>query len=200
MLSFTDFDLFDYSFEGYIFDCDGTLAESMPIHYQAWKHALKNQGAKFDFTWELFRSMAGMGLEHTVHLVNERFGEKLQPRPLLAEQESYAAKLMESMEANEDVGRFAEWVAAQDLARAVASGGHRHVVHRTLELINMDIHFPIVVTQDDVVNGKPDPEMFLLAAKKMGVAPEKCLVLEDSLLGIQAAEAAGMASCLVRMD
>ncbi|GAB4282807.1 MAG: HAD-IA family hydrolase [Opitutales bacterium] len=191
---------FDYSFDGYIFDCDGTLAESMGMHYRAWKHALKKFGAKFDFTWELFRSMAGMGLHHTVDLVNERFGENLIAEPLLEEQEAFCEEHIHEMKANPEVFAFAEWITEQGLARSIASGGHRHIVHRTLKIIGADHLFPIVVTQNDVTHSKPHPEMFLLAAEKMGVKPERCLVLEDSLLGIEAAKAAGMGSVLVRLD
>ena len=191
---------FEYSFEGFIFDCDGTLAESMQMHFQAWTAALALQNATFDFTWELFRSMAGMGLEHTVDLVNKRFNQKLQAGPLLKAQEAFSEEHIHEMCPNYEVLDFATWVAKEGYARSVASGGNRHVVHRTLKIIGADHLFPVVVTQDDVTHGKPDPEIFLLAAKKMGIAPEKCLVLEDSMLGIKAAEAAGMGAMLVRFD
>ena len=191
---------FDYSFEGFIFDCDGTLAESMQMHFRAWKAALAQQGATFDFTWELFRSMAGMGLEHTVELVNKRFNQTLDAQPLLKAQEEFCEGHIHEMKPNYDVLDFANWVAEQGYARSVASGGNRHVVHRTLKIIGADHLFSTVVTQDDVTHGKPDPEIFLLAAEKMGIAPKKCVVLEDSMLGIRAAQAAGMGAILVRFD
>jgi HAD superfamily hydrolase (TIGR01509 family) len=191
---------FEYSFEGFIFDCDGTLAESMQMHFRAWQAALALQNATFDFTWELFRSMAGMGLHHTVDLVNKRFKQNLEPISLLKSQEEFSEKHIHEMRPNYEILNFATWVAEKGYARSVASGGNRHVVHRTLKIIGADHLFPIVVTQDDVTHGKPDPEIFLLAAKKMGIAPEKCLVLEDSMLGIQAAKAAGMGALLVRFD
>ena len=191
---------FEYSFDGFIFDCDGTLAESMQMHFRAWKAALALQNATFDFTWELFRSMAGMGLEHTVDLVNKRFNQTLDAKPLLKAQEEFSEEHIYEMRPNYEILDFATWVAKEGYARSVASGGNRHVVNKTLKIIGADHLFPIVVTQDDVIHGKPDPEIFLLAAEKMGVAPEKCLVLEDSMLGIKAAEAAGMGAMLVRFD
>ena len=74
----------------------------------------------------------------------------------------------------------------------IASGGARDIVQRMLELTKLALLFRVVVTADDVVHGKPAPDMFLLAAKKMGVAPERCLVFEDAEPGMRAAEAAGM--------
>ncbi|OYV46828.1 MAG: hypothetical protein B7X06_03370, partial [Verrucomicrobia bacterium 21-51-4] len=99
-----------------------------------------------------------------------------------------------------EVAKFAHWVADQGLKRSVASGGHRAIVHKTLDIVGLKDLFPIIVTQDDVTKSKPDPEIFLLAAQKMNVAPERCLVLEDSLLGIQGAMAGGMSAVLVRFD
>ena len=191
---------FRYQFDGYIFDCDGTLAESMYMHFQAWQHALEGNKAPFEFTWALFRSMAGMGMHHTVKLVNERFNADLDPEKLLQDQAVYCKNHMHLIEPNQEIVRFAHWVAENGFAMSVASGSHRKMVHDTLKLLKIDHLFPVVVTQDDVVHGKPDPEIFLLAAKKMGIEPSRCLVLEDSLLGIQAAHAAGMSSVLVRIE
>jgi beta-phosphoglucomutase-like phosphatase (HAD superfamily) len=189
------------AFEGYIFDCDGTLAESMEMHFKAWQYSLEKYAPQMPFTWALFRSMAGMGLHHTVKLVSEKLKIPLDAETLLAEQEIYCNEHLHLLERNHEVVAFAEWVASQNLPRSVASGGHRAVVHRTLDLLHLAPLFPVVVTQDDVVHGKPDPEIFLLAAKRMGLTnPSKILVLEDSLLGIQAAHAAGMASVLVRIE
>lgn len=75
---------------------------------------------------------------------------------------------------------------------AIASGGPREIVARSLELSGLAPLFKVVVTADDVVHGKPAPDMFLLAARQMGVAPAKCLVFEDAEPGMRAAEAAGM--------
>jgi HAD superfamily hydrolase (TIGR01509 family) len=81
---------------------------------------------------------------------------------------------------------------------SVASGGESQVVRRTLELIGLGKTFSVVVTAEDVTRGKPAPDMFLLAAERMGVSAADCVVFEDSPLGIEAARRAGMASILVR--
>jgi HAD superfamily hydrolase (TIGR01509 family) len=80
---------------------------------------------------------------------------------------------------------------------SVASGGKRHHVRRSLRITGLEGLFSVVVTQEDVTRGKPDPEMFLLAAQRMGVSPRRCLVIEDSPLGLEAAKAAGMGSAWV---
>jgi HAD superfamily hydrolase (TIGR01509 family) len=191
---------FNYQFDAYIFDCDGTLAESMYMHFQAWSYSLQVWAPEIPFTWDLFRSMAGMGLHHTIELVSKRFNVPLDAKTLLDEQYAYCKEHMHLMEPNHEIVDFARHLAEKKIPIAVASGGFREMVHNTLEVIGVKDLFPVVVTQDDVFKGKPDPEIFLLAAHKLGIAPEKCLVLEDSLLGIQAAIAAGMGSVLIRAE
>lgn len=184
-------------FEGFIFDCDGTLADTMPLHHRSWVHALGRAGAHFEFGWGLFQSRAGMSLEHTVLELNRQFGTTLDPaRVALDQRDYYTTRLSEVTPIGPVVALARE--AAKARSVSVASGSeYRHVVH-TLELIGARTWFEIIVTPADVERGKPAPDMFLLAAARMGVAPERCLVLEDSLLGVEAARAAGMHSALVR--
>lgn len=184
------------SFDGFIFDCDGTLADTMPLHHRAWCHALKSAGASFDFDWPLFVSRAGMSLEHTVSALNEQFNTQLDPIGIALAQRAYFDKALDDVRPIEPVVSFATRVAREH-GVSVASGSPHHQVVHTLELIGARAHFEIIVTPADVVHGKPAPDMFLLAAERMGVAPERCLVLEDSELGIEAARRAGMHSALV---
>ena len=182
---------------GYIFDCDGTLADSMVVHHRAWLAALAAHGASFDFHWDLFMSRAGMSLPKTVEELNTQFGLQLDPLRVTASQREAYEAFLPTVQPISQVVELARRVA---LTRpvSVASGGERKVVLRTLELLGLDDIFPIVVTAEDVVLGKPAPDMFLLAAERMGVAPGDCVVFEDSVLGLRAAESAGMASVLVR--
>lgn len=186
-------------YEAFIFDCDGTLADSMPMHFKAWRQALIDNGARFEFTWELFFSMAGMGTSQTVDILNERFNENLSFEKIHEKQAEYLNVYVKDVQPIDSILSI-----ARDRGKthpiSVASGGMRKYVHKTLEAINAMHLFQVIVTQDDVKASKPKPDLFLLAAKKMGVAPEKCLVFEDSHLGIQAADAAGMGSLLVNQD
>lgn len=191
------FELPTREYAGYIFDCDGTLADSMPLHHAAWRAALQAHAAPFDFTWELFFRRAGKTLERTVEELNMEFQLTLEPALVAARQRSEYARLMLGIRPLEPVVAFLRQVARAKPV-SVASGGDAATVRRTLELIGILDLFPVVVTAADVVHGKPAPDLFLLAAARMGVPPAECLVFEDSLLGIEAATRAGMASVLVK--
>ena len=75
---------------------------------------------------------------------------------------------------------------------AVATGGTRAIVNRTLSAVGLLEHFQAIVTADDVAHGKPAPDIFLESARRLGIAPAECMVFEDADLGVQAARAAGM--------
>lgn len=182
---------------GYIFDCDGTLADSMVVHHRAWLAALAEHGANIDFSWDLFTSRAGMTLPNTVRELNAQFGLSLDPDGVTASQRLEYERFLPTVQPIADVVELARRVS-QIRPVSVASGGERKVVKRTLELIGLGQTFPVVITAEDVTHGKPAPDMFLLAAERMGVSPADCVVFEDAVLGLEAARRAGMASVLVR--
>jgi HAD superfamily hydrolase (TIGR01509 family) len=182
---------------GYIFDCDGTLADSMVVHHSAWLSALAAHGATFDFHWDLFTSRAGMSLPSTVLELNAQFGLTLDPEAVITSQRVEYERFLPTVKPITEVVELARRVA-RSRPVSVASGGERNVVRRTLELIGLAELFPVVVTAEDVARGKPAPDMFLLAAERMGVTASECVVFEDSVFGLEAAKRAGMASVLVR--
>lgn len=184
-------------YDGYIFDCDGTLADSMVVHHRAWTAALRLHGATFDFNWALFTSRAGMSLPKTVEALNEQFGLSMDPLAVTAAQRNEYERFLAEVRPIAPVVELARRVA-RTAKVSVASGGESHIVRRTLELIGLGDTFPVVVTAEDVIHGKPAPDMFLLAAERMGIPPAGCVVFEDSVLGMEAARRAGMAAVLVR--
>ncbi len=184
-------------YSAFIFDCDGTLADSMPLHQRAWAQALAKHGARFDFGWELFMSRAGKTIEQTVFELNAEFGLDMDPVLVAADQRSHYDALAPGVLALDEVVEFARQRAAAGCPVSVASGGDAVTVRQTLRTIGVADLFPVVVTAEEVAHGKPAPDLFLLAARRMGVAPEQCLVFEDSPLGILAAERAGMGAVLV---
>lgn len=184
-------------FGGYIFDCDGTLADSMMVHHRAWQAALALHGAPIDFGWELFTSRAGMTVPATVRELNAQFGLSLDPELVAASQRAEYERFLPSVQPIVDVVDLARRVAVERPV-SVASGGERRIIDRTLDLLGLRQTFSVVVTAEDVTHGKPAPDMFLLAAERMGVAPADCVVFEDAVLGLEAARRAGMASVLVR--
>lgn len=184
-------------YSGYIFDCDGTLADSMVVHHKAWQAAFALHGASFSFDWELFTSRAGMSLPATVSALNEQFGLALDPERVAASQRAEYDRFLSSVQPIVEVVELAKRMA-RSRPVSVASGGERRVVERTLELLGLRQTFSIVVTPEDVKHGKPAPDMFLLAAQRMGVDPSDCVVFEDAALGLEAARRAGMDAVLVR--
>jgi beta-phosphoglucomutase-like phosphatase (HAD superfamily) len=183
-------------FGGFIFDCDGTLADSMPLYHRAWQRALSDHGATFEFTWELFMSRAGMSTALTVEGLNATFGTTLEAEAVEAVHRREYLGLIDTVRPIDAIVAIAHAYFGK-LPMSVASGGTRPLVERTLELIGVRELFPVVVVAADVPRGKPEPDIFLLAAKRMGVAPERCLVFEDGAPGILAAERAGMQAVLV---
>lgn len=180
----------------YIFDCDGTLADTMPLHHRAWRAALLAAGAQFDFDWKTFTKRAGMSLELTVEELSAEFGIKLDPLLIANEQRKLFKDYEKDVLAIDEVLGFAREVATFAPV-SVASGSRRPNVDRTLLQIGALELFPVIVTPEDVVHGKPEPEMFLLAAERMGVRPSDCLVIEDAEFGFEAARRAGMDYAIV---
>ena len=178
-------------FDGYIFDCDGTLVDTMPLHYRAWDRAMQRAGLKETLSEELFYSLGGMPTKKVAATFSKHYGITLDVDRVFHEKEELFLEMQSEMKVIKPVVDFARSLHGQ-APMGVASGGPKPVVLKTLELMHIADLFPVVVTPEDVTHGKPSPEMFLLAAKKMGVAPERCLVFEDAGPGFEAAIAAGM--------
>jgi beta-phosphoglucomutase-like phosphatase (HAD superfamily) len=178
-------------FGGYIFDLDGTLVDTMPLHYSAWEAALRRAGLVGRLDENRFYELGGVPSRKVAALLGEHHGLTLDPVVVYRDKEEAFMSSLEKLELILPVVQFARTIS-KTRPVSIASGGTRDVVQSTLEKTGLASLFPIVVTADDVVHGKPSPDMFLLAAKLMGVAPESCLVFEDGQPGIKAAEAAGM--------
>ncbi len=183
-------------YEGYIFDCDGTLADTMPMHFLAWKRALREGGSTFEFDWDLFLSRAGMSMQKTVEELSAQFQCPLDHHIVAERQQVIFEELVAEVQPVPEVLSFARTVARTH-PLSVASGSGRKSVERTLSLIGAKELFSVIVTPEDVTHGKPAPDMFLLAAREMNVNPERCLVIEDGVLGIQAAKSAQMDCAVV---
>lgn len=179
------------SFQAYLFDCDGTIADSMPIHYIAWKKALAEWNCIFEE--RLFYAWGGTPVAEIISLLNERQGLSMPVERVASRKEDIYFELLPQLKA---VPEVVEHIAAQHgrIPLAVVSGSTRDSVTASLAALKLLDKFDALVCAGDYKKSKPDPEAFLLAASKLGVAPETCLVFEDTDMGIQAATAAGMAS------
>lgn len=186
----------DYPFQGFIFDCDGTLVDSMPLHYIAWGEALKGHGAPFTFTEEEFYASAGMKEQDVVRALNAKHGTNIDPVGVDELKMEIFARRIPEVKALPEVAELARSLHGR-FPLAVASGSAEPTVRACLEATGLLELFPVIITPERVQHGKPAPDMFLLAAELMGVPPSECLVLEDGQKGLDAAAAAGMQAVFV---
>lgn len=184
-------------FDAYIFDCDGTLADSMPLHYKAWCAALGEHDA--DFPEALFYELGGVPAEGIVEILNERHGYNMPVQETaLFKEELFTKMICQIAPIAPVVALVHEFYGKLPLA--VASGGFRAIVTKTLEVIGVGGKFDAIVGCEDYANGKPAPDPFLVAAARLKVEASRCLVFEDTRIGIRAAEAAGMKWVLVQKE
>jgi beta-phosphoglucomutase-like phosphatase (HAD superfamily) len=178
-------------FSAYLFDCDGTIVDSMPLHYVAWTQALSEFGCN-DFTEDFFYSMGGIPIAGVVDAINRRDGSAIPAAVFMARYDELYFSLLPTLQAVPEV--LAEIrVSHGDIPFAVVSGSTRESVTKSLTALGILDLFDTLVCAGDYAHGKPAPDPFLLAASRLGVPPEKCLVFEDAEAGIQSAIAAGMA-------
>jgi beta-phosphoglucomutase family hydrolase len=181
-------------FAGYIFDLDGTLIDTMPVHYRAWQAALRHEGLAGPLDEDYFYALGGVPSLQVAELMAARHGLALRSAEGVADKKEllYLEQLHE-VSPIEPVVAFARHVARTHPI-AIATGGTPDVALPALKAAGLDTLFQVVVTPHDVApgRGKPHPDMFLEAARRLGVPPDKCLVFEDAEPGMRAARAAGM--------
>ena len=174
---------------GLIFDCDGTLVDTMPVHFLAWTKVLEGRG--LELSEKRFYEFAGMPTQKIVEILSHEQGIKVSAEDIAHEKEQmYIA----SIPGVQRISRVVDIAQRESGKRklAVASGGWKNVVRQALKAAKLEGLFPVIVGADDVTHGKPAPDVFLKAAEQMGLRPDECLVYEDGELGFQAATAAGM--------
>ncbi len=181
-------------FRAYLFDCDGTIADSMPLHYIAWKRALGKWGCTFDE--DLFYLWGGKPAAEIIADLNQMNGLKMPVEALAEHKENL---YFEQLPHLKPVAEVLEIIEAEHgrIPFAVVSGGRRNSVVNSLTTLGIIDRFETIVGAEDYRNSKPAPDAYLIAAARLGVAPPDCLVFEDTEMGIQAATAAGMASVKV---
>ncbi len=182
------------TFAAYLFDCDGTIVDSMPLHYIAWKKALAEWNCDFDE--KLFYTWGGMPIVEIVSTLNKDRGLNMPLEYVAHRKESLYFELLPQLKAVPEVLQHIEAKHGQ-IPFAVVSGSALDSVTASLSTLNLLDRFDALVCAGDYKKSKPDPEAFLLAATRLKVAPESCLVFEDTDMGIQAASSAGMASVKV---
>ncbi|MCI4065313.1 HAD family phosphatase [Micromonospora sp. R77] len=181
-------------FRAYLFDCDGTIVDSMPVHHRAWCGALDEWGC--EFPEELFYAWGGRPVADIVVDLNSRHGLAMPVDLVAARREELYQRFLPELTAVPEVLAHIEDAYGR-VPFAVVSGSTRESVTASLTALGLLDRFETLVCAGDYTRAKPDPAGFLLAARRLGVPPEHCLVFEDTDLGVQAATAAGMASVRV---
>jgi len=181
--------------KGLIFDCDGTLADTMTIHTHSWQETMKHFG--HDCPVDFLQPLRGIPAEEIVIHFNRTFETDLNPKDVSAAKNQMSYDRLKTVKPIMPVAKIALDYRGK-LPMSVVSGGTRKDVLRTLETIGMADFFEAVITADDALRPKPDPQMFIEAAKRMAVSPTVCEVFEDGDPGLQAARSAGMRAVDVR--
>lgn len=175
--------------KGLIFDCDGTLADTMTIHTHAWQETMKRFGHNCPV--DFLQPFRGMPAEEIVIRFNRTFGTDFDVKAVSDAKNSMSYEKLKTVKSIMPVAKIALDYRGK-LPMSVVSGGTRKNVLRTLEAIGMADFFEAVITADDGFKPKPHPQMFIEAANQMHVVPELCEVFEDGDPGLEAARAAGM--------
>jgi len=175
--------------KGLIFDMDGTLADSMPIHFMAWKLTAAENG--FEYTEKQFLDTAGMPTLKIVPVINKELGLNLDPVKFSERKEELFLENIGNVKLIEPVADIVREYH-NILPMSIGTGGKKEIAKLTLKMLRFDQYFDIIVSAEDVENHKPYPDTFLKCAELMNVQREFCQVFEDGEMGLLAGKRAGM--------
>lgn len=182
---------------GVIWDMDGTLVDTAALHFAAWQELARELGRPF--TWEDFWATFG---QRNPEILRRLFGEQLSAAQLAAlgarKEELYRAAARRGVPLLPGARALLAGLRAAGARQALGSSAPRANLDLILDLTGTRPYFDAVVSMEDTTRGKPDPQVFLLAAQRLGLPPARCLVLEDAPAGVQAAQAAGMKCVAIR--
>jgi beta-phosphoglucomutase family hydrolase len=181
--------------KGIIFDCDGTLADTMPLHWRAWQVITARH--RLHLPEDRFYALGGVPSRDILKMLSQEQGITIDHLAVAREKEAEYLPLIAQVEPINTVVGVARANHGK-IPLAVASGGTRKIIQQVLEHLGIRHLFEAIVTSEDVVNQKPAPDIFLEAARRIGVPPHRCRAYEDTDLGMQAIRAAGMDAVDVR--
>ncbi len=180
-----------------IFDMDGLMLDTERIAHRAWQQALSDWGYPLPF--EVYLNVIGRNSASARQVFREAFGAEIPIEEIIARKQQYVDEviLRDGIALRPGLLELLDWLDTQSWPRAVGSSTAYRYVELRLRLAGIAGRFPIFAGGDEVAQGKPAPDIFLLAAERLGVEPTRCFVLEDSDAGIQAAHTAGMLPLMV---
>jgi beta-phosphoglucomutase family hydrolase len=179
-----------HEYDGLIFDLDGTLADTMPTHFVAWSQSMAEHGLVL--SEERFYALGGVPASEIIELLAKEQGKVVDAVAIAEAKEALFMGLLASVQPVASVQAIAEF-HREHLPMAIATGSPKWVAERILKSLGIRDWFAAVVGSECVANSKPAPDAYLRAAELLGVDPQRCHAFEDTALGIQAAQNAGMA-------
>nr|WP_199076651.1 HAD family phosphatase [Pedobacter sp. ASV19] len=177
-------------YQAFLYDCDGTLTDNMPMHTKSYVEVAAEQGVVFDPG--IIGELAGWPILQVVEEINRRYQSSLIPEDFKARKaQIYNERYLDHIEPIDYVVAHLKANAGR-VRIGVVSGGDTVTISRTLEILGLSDLVEVLICAGDTERGKPYPDPFLKAAELLGVAPAQCLVFEDGVPGVEAAKAAGM--------
>ena len=179
-----------------IFDMDGLMVDSEPQAHQAWNDVLDSFGRRLDET--TYSRLVGLRLDATARLVQQTYDLPVSPGELARAKEKRLAEIrIHGVPPMPGLGRLLDEIDARQLLWAVATSSPRATAEENLQQLGLLSRCQAIAGGDEVADGKPSPDIYLLAAKRLAIAPHLCLALEDSVPGVTAARSAGMITVAV---
>ncbi len=176
---------------GVIFDNDGVIVDSEPLHHLAEQKTMNPYGV--DITKEEYKNYVGVGTRKMFSDWIQKYNLNLTPEAIIPHHEKNLIEIFQELvEPTPGVVNFIKYLFHKNYPLAVASSSHRRLVQVGITKHDLMQYFQTIITGDDVTRLKPEPDIFLLAAQQLNILPAECLVIEDSSVGVQAAKAAGM--------
>jgi beta-phosphoglucomutase family hydrolase len=181
--------------DGLVFDMDGTLIDSMPLHFQAWTEVAKSHG--LTLSRERFYQLGGVPTYETLVILAEEAGVEIDLIAAKHQKESLYQALLPSVTViNETLSIVEQYYGEKPMA--IATGASQANARKVLGKLGIEHFFEAIVTSDDVMNHKPAPDVFLLAAERIDCVPAHCVAFEDTDIGIEAIESAKMTPIDIR--
>ena len=185
----------DKNIRALLFDCDGTLVDSMPLHFETWRETFEAFGKEYPHTFVDERK--GMPIKKVIEEYNLEHNAAIDPEKFASEYELRTIVKLKNVKPIKIVTQIV-YQHKGLLPMAVCSGSKKESVETSLKAIGVYDYFKEIITADDNLRAKPAPDIFLEAAKRLNVEPQFCQVFEDSDLGIKAAMDAGMVATDIR--